>query len=108
MGASTRPLPPADINPWGRSIETDVNSLLQRMDRALSDVSNALQTANTALNAVSRISAQFAVAFGTTQSAITTETVVADISVPITLDASANLRVDAQLRHYASTTDVVI
>lgn len=51
--ANTRPLPPADINPWAKTIENDVDRLRIDADKSLQDSSTALRTANAAIAALS-------------------------------------------------------
>jgi hypothetical protein len=49
---NTRPLPPADINPWAKSIEADVDRLLVDTSKATQDAATALRTANAAIDSL--------------------------------------------------------
>lgn len=106
--ANTRPLPPSDINPWAKSIEVDVDGLLTRMDRAISDASAALRTANAAIAGLTSMSARYSIAPPVTQSGITTATGVSSVSVTVDLQVATDLRVEGLLRHYATNIDTVI
>lgn len=52
--SNTRPLPPADINPWAKSIETDITKLIRDVTRNAATGQQALRTATTALAAIPR------------------------------------------------------
>jgi hypothetical protein len=47
---SNRPMPPADVNPWGREISRDVDQLMRDSDRLSTNTAAALQAAGTAVN----------------------------------------------------------
>lgn len=49
----SRPLPPANINPWAKTIEADVDTLKTDVARNGTNAATALQTANAAIAALS-------------------------------------------------------
>lgn len=57
-----RPLAPANVNPWGRSIEQDVDRLLLDTDRLSTNVQAALQASGNAANATRLLGAGSALA----------------------------------------------
>lgn len=54
LARKARPLPPADINPWGKTVEEDLGKAMDDIDRLSVNTAGALQAAGAAVTATKK------------------------------------------------------